>query len=163
VKLSEQRFDTRRVCHTLIELERDFRRNAKSQGPAYSRPQMRSRTRQPVEGGGAFRVTAENANEHLGMSQIAGHVDSSHGHESDDAGILDPFGKECRHFFPNGFGNSVRATGVMRHMSLQSFARPEDRANGRAGRVGRSRDTERLGDRGTKKGLAGQCAPDQPE
>ena len=138
MELCEQRFDPRRVRDALIELERDLRCYSQSERAANARAEMRSRAREPIESRGALGVASENADEDLGVPKVTRDVDAGHRHETDDARILDAFGKECRHFFTNRFGNPVRATGVMCHMSLPSFARPEDRAHGRAGRVGRS-------------------------
>src|SRR4029453_7957084 len=91
VDLGEQRLDPRRVCNTLVQLERDLRRETKAKRTTDARPEMARDARETVERRRALRVAAENADEHFGVAKIASNVDTGNSHEADDARILYAF------------------------------------------------------------------------
>ena len=62
-----------------------------------------------------LRLASENADEHLRVPKVARDVDPGDGHEANNARVLYAFGEEGRHFFANRFGDSVGATGIVRH------------------------------------------------
>ena len=112
-------------------------------------------TGQPVEGRGAFRVAPEDADIDLRVPQITCHVDAGHGDETDNARILYALGEELRHFFADRRSNPVRATGIVRHVSLNPSPELAPAATCRAA-VGRSRSAARLrAARGKRKQNAG--------
>ena len=116
MELREQRLDPRRVCNTLVQLERDLRRETKAKRTTDARPEMARDARETVERRRALRIAAENADEHFGVAKIASNVDTGNSHEADDARILYAFCQEGRHFFTNRFSDPVRATGIVRHV-----------------------------------------------
>src|SRR4051812_37454442 len=91
---------------------------------------------QAVERRGSLGITPENTHEHLRVTKVASDIHAGNGDEADDAGVLDAFSKEGRHFFSDRFGNAVRATGIVRHRlrnpSLDQRT-PRSRTGGRSG------------------------------
>src|SRR5678815_5927155 len=94
---------------------------------------------QSVQRRGALRITSEDAHEHLRVTKAARDIHAGNGDEADDAGILDAFSKEGRHFFSDRFGDAVGATGIVRHrLRNPSLDLPAPRSR-TAGRIGRTR------------------------
>jgi hypothetical protein len=96
--------------------------------------------RQAIERRGSLGIAAENAHEHFRVTEVAGDVHAGDGDETDDAGILDAFSKEGRHFFSDRFGNAVRATGIVRHRLRNPSLDQRTPRSRTAGRIGRARD-----------------------
>jgi hypothetical protein len=122
--------------HALIELELDFRRQPKTQRATDARAEMARYAGESVERSGSLGVAAEDAHKDFRVSQIACDVDTGDGHEADDAWILYALGEKIRHFFTNRCCDSVRATGIVRHVSLNPYARTRCIAHGIAQRSG---------------------------
>src|SRR4029453_16789672 len=90
-------------------------------------------------------IAAENAHEYLRVTKVAGDIDAGNGDEADDAGILDAFSEEGRHFFSDRFGNAVRATGIVRHrLRIPSLDQRTPRSR-TAGPIGRARGAVKIG------------------
>src|SRR5690348_9366310 len=118
MELGEEGLDARRAGNALVQFERDVGREPQPQRPPDARAQMTRHTRQTVERGCTLRLAAENADEHLCVSKIAGDIDAGDSNESDDARVFDPFREKSRHFFANRFRDSVGATVSVRHDSV---------------------------------------------
>src|SRR5688572_12338474 len=83
-----------------------------------------------VERRGTFRVTPQNAHVDFRVPEVAGDVYPGDGDETDHARILYAFGQKGCHFFANRFRDAIRATGIVRHDSVNSFARSSARPHG---------------------------------
>jgi len=127
------------VCNALIELERDLGRQAKSERATDAGPQMTRDACKPVERRGSLRITPEDAYEDLRVTKISRDIHAGNGDEADNAGILDAFSKEGRHFFSDRFGNAVRATGIVRHRLRNPSLDQQTPRSRTAGRTGRAR------------------------
>jgi hypothetical protein len=139
VDLCEQRLDPSGVGHTLIELERDLGCHTKPERATDAGTEMTRDAPQTVERRGSLRIASEDAHENFRVTKVAGDIDAGDSDEADDAGILDAFSKEGRHFFSDRFGDAVGATGIVRHrLRNPSLDLPAPRSR-TAGRIGRTR------------------------
>src|SRR5205085_6394773 len=73
--LGEETLDVRRVGDALVSFETDFGSEPQTQRLTNARAQEARDTRQPLEGLRAFGVGSHDADEHLGVPQIAPHLD----------------------------------------------------------------------------------------
>src|SRR4051812_9834484 len=83
---------------------------------------MRRETREPFERGFSLGVRAHHAHVHLCSTKIARDFNGGHGHESDDARILDALVEERGDFNPDRFGDSVGSASVVGHRVRMAVA-----------------------------------------